>query len=264
MAFDGERDEIMQESGIVEDVGDEDPTNLSLPPKEEEAVIRARSYVNAEIYTVDDEKLSYFKLQQHIMQNHPMNENAKSYGVCNDFGGLPCMNCCFNRKMDRVTGKENINIKRAQMQIGLGPTLMLMTTKSLSWLFFILTILNLPVYFFYYQGNVTKQENSDLSFGSYFAMLSLGNIGQSTNACGEINTAIEDDMILSCSFGNLGSLNAFGLVKSEDVECKNLTSSQNPNGQLEENCSRDSQLFKDNGRKLMAFYNQSCEGKPQC
>lgn len=42
-----------------------------------------------------------------------------------------------------------------QQQVGLGPTLLLMTTKALAYLFLFLTFLNIPVYLFYYSGNLS-------------------------------------------------------------------------------------------------------------
>lgn len=68
-----------------------------------------------------------------------------------------------------------------QQQVGLGPTLLLMTTKALAYLFLFLTLLNIPVYLFYYSGNVSLSDNeqqSAIKFQNYFAMVSLGNIGQ--------------------------------------------------------------------------------------
>ena len=73
--------------------------------------------------------------------------------------------------------EEEIEVTKAQQQIGLGPTLLLMVTKSLAWLFLFLTILNLPVYGFFYSGNITKNNNSGFSVTGYFSMFSLGNIG---------------------------------------------------------------------------------------
>jgi hypothetical protein len=62
---------------------------------------------------------------------------------------------------------------------------MLMATKAFAWLFLFLTFLNLPVYGFFYSGNNTDNiNNSEFSVTGYFSMFSLGNIGQTQNACG--------------------------------------------------------------------------------
>ena len=63
--------------------------------------------------------------------------------------------------------------------------MLLQATKALAWLFFFITILNIPVYAFYYGGNVANTENAEAgnmrigaqNFQGAFAMVSLGNIG---------------------------------------------------------------------------------------
>ena len=72
-------------------------------------------------------------------------------------------------------------------QIGVGPTLFLMSTKALAWFFLFLTLINIPVLLFYSKGNVNS-ERSDTG-KDVFAYLSLGNIGQSSDSCGLANYA---------------------------------------------------------------------------
>lgn len=72
-------------------------------------------------------------------------------------------------------------------QIGVGPTLFLMSTKALAWFFLFLTILNIPVLLFYSKGNVSSERAE--TGKDIFAYLSLGNIGQSSDSCGEANYA---------------------------------------------------------------------------
>jgi len=64
-------------------------------------------------------------------------------------------------------------------QIGVGPTLFLMTTKAMSVLFLILFLINLPVLNFFYMGTRADPENtqSATQITEKFAQLSLGNIG---------------------------------------------------------------------------------------
>lgn len=65
-------------------------------------------------------------------------------------------------------------------QLGLGPSLFLMSTKAFAWFFFALALLNLPVMIFYGTGNSAGklERPTDL-----FAILSMGNVGQSGQAC---------------------------------------------------------------------------------
>jgi len=69
-------------------------------------------------------------------------------------------------------------------QLGVGPTLFLMSTKAMSCFFIFLTLLNFPVMGFYFLGN----QNDELTqFTDLFALTSMGNVGQSGNTCGEVN-----------------------------------------------------------------------------
>jgi len=71
------------------------------------------------------------------------------------------------------------DITDAERALGIGPALMLKSTMSMAFLFLFLTILNLPVYAFYYSGNISTNEagQESLKVSDYFAMISLGNIG---------------------------------------------------------------------------------------
>lgn len=59
--------------------------------------------MNAEIFNEDEEQLSYLKLKRHIETNHPTDASGKRFSLFTDFGDLPCSNCCFNKKKNKVT-----------------------------------------------------------------------------------------------------------------------------------------------------------------
>ena len=61
-----------------------------------------------------------------------------------------------------------------------------MTTKALAWFFFALSVLNVPVMMFFAAGNAAGELNA---FPDLFAILSLGNIGQSDHTCGAVQVA---------------------------------------------------------------------------
>jgi hypothetical protein len=48
---------------------------------------------------------------------------------------------------------KDVNIAKSALEIGVGPSLFLLSTKSLSILFTWLTILNIPLMLFYYSAN---------------------------------------------------------------------------------------------------------------
>jgi hypothetical protein len=99
-----------------------------------------------------------------------------TFGICDTVGGHDFWCCCRSKEVSEMS-----------KEIGVGATLFLMSTKSLSILFFFLTIINIPVYMFYYASHPASQTLSTPQ--DYFNALSLGNIGESDFACAAVNWA---------------------------------------------------------------------------
>lgn len=123
--------------------------------------------MDKELADHDNEQISYFRLKNHIENAHPhkahdarsKSDDLDTFSICEGVGDLPCMNCCFDKEVQRcrISDKEVfegnvIKINDINRKIGLGPSLYLMTVKSLCCFFFLMTILNVPVYYFYYSG----------------------------------------------------------------------------------------------------------------
>ena len=83
----------------------------------------------------DDDEISFVKLQRHINEYHPRDEN-QPFGICDHLGRYS------------LCGKTKVSLMAKEL--GLGPAIFLMSTKALTLLFFFLTIINLPVYAFFY------------------------------------------------------------------------------------------------------------------
>lgn len=66
-------------------------------------------------------------------------------------------------------------------QIGLGPTLFLISTRAFSWFFLFLTILNIPLFLFY--GLSNEDAHNGESYQSIFSYFSLGNVGSNAFSC---------------------------------------------------------------------------------
>ena len=127
-----------------------------------------------------EESISYTKLVRHIQNWHPTkivkgqdSTSVETFSICEDIGSLPMSNCCRRKTTDMAK------------QIGIGPSIFLMTTKALSWFFLLMTILNTPVFIFYYAGNVDAA--SGQSSDSIFVKLSLGNVGSNSFSCENLN-----------------------------------------------------------------------------
>ena len=116
-----------------------------------------------------------------------------------------------------------------------------MATKALAWLFFLLTLINIPVFMFYWAGDVDSTTDSgnaeELGPAADFVRLSLGNIGQNFNAGGEANYLVDAALKISCPFGTLDSLNAFGLSKDDEANARMMADSTAPAELLEVNCA---------------------------
>lgn len=106
----------------------------------------------------EDEKISFIDLKRHIIAYHP-HDNDERFNIYNDLGDYP--GCCSEGSV-RPMAKE----------IGLGPSLFLISTRKLMCFFFLIAVLNLPVYLFLWFSNDTKP----ITIGDILGKLSLGGI----------------------------------------------------------------------------------------
>ena len=133
-----------------------------------------------------------------------------------------------------------------------------MSTKAFSWFFFFLTVINLPVMIFFGTGNSAGEYER---FTDIFAILSMGNVGQSGWTCSGVKVnqlyqknpaeggfndkeqydfyQRESSISLNCGFGSkIKGLAYLGINKNGDSTCKDILT--------------DTSKFKD------YFYNSSC------
>jgi hypothetical protein len=216
---------------------------------------RFQSFFNAAIYEENDEQISYLKLQRHIQTNHPVDEDGNLFKLTANIGSLNLLDAltgCSGAFEGADEGRhteekeeKRIEITRIQQQIGLGPTLFLMAAKALAWLFFLLTLLNIPVFMYYWSGDADSTANAGNTeelglinfFAGNFVRLSLGNIGQNINAGGEANLLAADALKISCPYGRLHSLDAFGLSKDDGANARMMADSATPADLLDANCA---------------------------
>ena len=105
---------------------------------------------------------------------------------------------------------KNREIEPILKEIGLGASLFLLTLKAFAWLFFVLTILSLPIMLIYLSGSESETFNPLLSLG-------IGNLGESGPICTTINLAKNDGKVtLNCPSGNLVRLEGIGLPLKKD------------------------------------------------
>jgi hypothetical protein len=151
----------------------EDPDKLIEPNEEDEM---------AEMKGQLGEKLSYAKVQAHIYANHPRDREEKTkfdwYNV--NISYLPL----FASKI-----KKTEWVTPCAKEIGLGPTLFLMTMKAFFFLFAFFAIINIPLFFFYLRGAGPQGASTGGNFVTMFGAMSLGNIGTSSYTCATLNMA---------------------------------------------------------------------------
>lgn len=106
---------------------------------------KAGSTSLADMHLDYDDKPSYVTLMAHIGAMHPRKvqdeTGGRTFGICDELGYYPV--CWCKQKPVSPMAKE----------IGLGPTMFLISAKALAWFFVVLTILNVPTYMFFYESN---------------------------------------------------------------------------------------------------------------
>lgn len=159
--------------------------------------------------------LSYKKVKMHQYRTHPRNRSTgKIYPCCEaDISFIPICMCCVNRARW---------VTPAAREIGIGPTLFLMTQKAFAYLFAVFIVINSPLFFYYStggQGATTDDQGSDgAQFTDVFAQLSLGNLGVSGYACSNVNIAQvgynsfdRKKFTFVCPYGTMRQITQFGL-----------------------------------------------------
>jgi len=220
-----------------------------------------------------NDQLSYSRLVNYYNTQHPMKTvkdsegQAKSvpFGICDTLGGHDFWCCCRSEEVSDMS-----------KEIGVGATLFLMSTKSLAVLFFFLTLINIPVYMFYFASHPASQSLSTPQ--DYFNALSLGNIGSGDYACAAVNWAVPvvapavQEITLACATGTLTDVKYLGVPKSDKVTCKNLlVNTLHIKEKLEDECYTDFDDVRAHGihsakghSDFVKFYADNCLGKASC
>lgn len=109
--------------------------------------------------------------------------------------------------MKDANGNNLVPISDAQKDLGLGPCLMLMTSKSIAYLFLILSIINIPLFLCY---NIDNHSDAKKNLSQMFFRFSIGNIGQEEPVClkKQLNIATNEyeDLSFECKDGKMSSI----------------------------------------------------------
>ena len=106
--------------------------------------------------------LSVKGLKNHILVNHPIREGQK---VCDN----------SVRVEDFLKLDNQSKIPEVLRELGLGPSMYLLFLKGLRNLFFILTLINIPIMYIYASGTGTSV--LDMGTEKIFGTFNIGNLG---------------------------------------------------------------------------------------
>jgi len=120
---------------------------------------------------------------------------------------LPFCRCC---------SKDTTELAK---EIGIGSTLFLMTLKSFAWLFFFLTLVNIPLLYFYSKGPGLEHDASD-----YWSMFTLGHIGDQEVWQGKFTG---DSASITCEAGTIGKLRYVGVLDETESDPFTIFSESN-------------------------------------
>lgn len=170
-----------------------------------------------------EQRIEYSKIRDYIDIMHPTvkvegKEEEQPFGLFDTLGRFQICPCL----------KKERNITEMASQIGIGPTVFLLTTRSLIWLFVILSILNAPVLYFLYSGNYPV-EGLNQAETSIFIKFSLGNLQQPDLSCTSFqpfnSSADTSSLKLQCGSGSkIGSNFIVGLGSDDQKDCSSMTS----------------------------------------
>lgn len=101
-----------------------------------------------------EEAITLQKLEKHILDQHPSKTIKDEDGVakevpfrlCDPLGSLPI-------PLGKYFAKD---VTELSQEIGIGPTLFLMSTKAMSLFFLLITLISIPIMMLYAKGGVTK------------------------------------------------------------------------------------------------------------
>jgi len=103
-------------------------------------------------------------------------------------------------------------------EIGLGPSLFLITTKELLKLFLVLSLINIPTLLFIYEYN----DYASIDTFNFFTMFSLGNMAENGKVCSIVNLAQENKIPIVCPNRNskIQKFVSVGFSKDDNVYCQ--------------------------------------------
>ena len=151
--------------------------------------------------------ISYDKMRNAINKNHPRiydeENNAKKIRLCVDIGSL------------KNSHKDEHHILD---ELGMGISIYFKLLKALIKFFVFLCVLCIPLFYIYSRGKFSSQVST-----SIYMSTMLGNLGQDTLNCNQVDLKLNKKIVLSCGASKISSLQSFGIqqlnAKADDNDC---------------------------------------------
>jgi hypothetical protein len=121
-----------------------------------------------------DSNISLAKLMAHMDQVHPRNEMAENFATCAELGS-------YNNPLFKLPCVADSPIAEMAKELGIGPTMFLMSIKQLIKLFFVFTLLNFPLYILLSKSHDDSRGGADMN--TFFASFTMGALGQGEPTC---------------------------------------------------------------------------------
>jgi hypothetical protein len=171
--------------------------------------------------------------------------------------------------MKDAEGEDLVPISDAQKDLGLGPCLMLMTAKSIAYLFLVLAIMNIPIYLCFSYGHEDMKTGSMLS--RFFLKYSIGNIGQEEPMCKKsiFRNNNYEDLVFTCENGKITDPTMFGIPLESEVECSAVDEKDEDiyawQQFMKKKCNYNDGLFTEQGKQVFAEeFGKTCSNKASC
>ena len=162
-----------------------------------------------------------YALRQHIVKGTKFIRKKLGKGKLNKYPKPESMLDQPDTGSSSSEGDEDKGITKCSQSLGDGATLYLQMMKTFAIMFFLLTILNVPVYIIYEKNTSGNVLNKLDRFFKYFT---IGNLGQMTTKCGFSDfdykyfkkDSYSADATVDCGEGYIGELKEFGFLYKED------------------------------------------------
>jgi len=177
-----------------------------------------------------------------------------------DISYIPCFKKSI-RKSEWVTPVAK--------EIGLGPTLFLMTMKAFFWMFVLFTFASLPLTLLYFgQGYLEEDPTAaegakSFTLNDFFGQFSVGNLGVSGHTCANINVGRNEKVLtFACQHGTMREFFEYGLQRIDNQSCRvgadTYIGEGNTVDDLQMDCNLDNGMTEYGRKMLCESFQDSC------